>query len=62
MTRETRDELMKVCATEIDQPPYLPHSNVIITQMVAACKKCGKPNNNGYQYCTACHTKHKSDR
>jgi hypothetical protein len=26
---------------------------------VTICKQCREPNNNGYQYCTACHNKHR---
>ena len=26
---------------------------------VTICKQCKEPNNNGYEYCTACHNKHR---
>jgi hypothetical protein len=29
------------------------------TKMLTVCKKCGKQNGNGYQYCTTCHKAHK---
>ena len=29
------------------------------TKMLTVCKNCGKPNDNGYQYCTACHQANK---
>jgi len=32
------------------------------TKMLTVCKRCGKPNANGYQYCTACHTAHRNAR
>jgi hypothetical protein len=30
--------------------------------MFTECKNCGKPNNNGFQYCTVCHKAHRSRR
>lgn len=29
------------------------------TKMLTVCKNCGNQNDNGYQYCTACHTAHR---
>src|ERR1035438_7439511 len=55
----TIEELIKECGTDVDQPSYPPFSNAVTTQMFTHCKKCGKPNTNGYQYCTACHKSHK---
>jgi hypothetical protein len=38
---------------------YPPHSTAAKTEMLTVCKKCGKRNDNGYQYCSACHQQHK---
>ena len=32
-----------------------PRSTAVKTKMLTVCKRCGQPNDNGYQYCTACH-------
>jgi hypothetical protein len=53
------EELIEQCGKDIDQPPYPKHSNAVVTQMLTVCKNCGKPNSNGYQYCTTCHDHHK---
>lgn len=55
----TIEELIEQCRKDIDQPQYPTHSNAVVTQMFTLCKKCGKPNGNGYQYCAGCHTKYK---
>jgi hypothetical protein len=55
----TFEEIIEECGKDIDQPQYPSHSNAAVTQMLTLCKKCGKPNSNGYQYCAQCHTKHK---
>lgn len=38
---------------------YPSRSTAAIPNMLTVCKKCGKSNDNGYQYCTACHKAHK---
>src|ERR1022692_2922560 len=55
----TTEELMNECNTKIGGTPFPPFSNAVTTQMSTHCKKCGTPNANGYQYCTACHKNHK---
>jgi hypothetical protein len=40
-------------------PKYPSRSTAARTKMLTACKRCGKSNDNGYQYCTACHKEHK---
>jgi hypothetical protein len=55
----TSEKLINGCNTKIGETPYPPFSNAVTTQMFRQCKKCGKPNTNGYQYCTACHKDHK---
>jgi hypothetical protein len=44
---------------EIETPLYPPHCNAVRTKMFTTCKRCGKPNNNGYQYCTDCHKRYR---
>ena len=34
-------------------------STAVKTKMLTICKGCRKKNNNGYQYCTACHDKYR---
>ena len=53
------EELINERNTKIGGMPYPPFSNAVTTQMLTHCKKCGKPNTNGYQYCTACHKNYK---
>ena len=53
------EKLIDECKTKIGGTAYPPFSNAVATQMFTHCKKCGKPNTNGYQYCTACHESHK---
>jgi hypothetical protein len=55
----TMEELINECNTKIGGAPFPPFSNAVTTQMFMHCKKCRKPNTNGYQYCTACHRSHK---
>jgi hypothetical protein len=38
---------------------YPSRSTAAKTKMLTVCKRCGKQNDNGYQYCTACHKAHK---
>jgi cytochrome c553 len=38
---------------------YPEHSTAARTKMLTICKRCEKSNDNGYQYCTACHKTHK---
>lgn len=37
---------------------YPSRSTAAKTKMLTVCKNCGKRNDNGYQYCTACHQQH----
>jgi hypothetical protein len=39
-----------------------PRSTAVKTKMLTVCKGCGKPNGNGYQYCTACNIVHNNKR
>ncbi len=55
----TESDILAVCGNEIGNPSYPAHSNAMKTEMFTVCKRCGKPNGNGYQYCTACHRSHK---
>jgi uncharacterized OB-fold protein len=55
----TMEGLINECNTKIGGTPYPPFSNAVTRQMFTQCKKCGKPNANGYQYCTACHKSRK---
>jgi hypothetical protein len=55
----TMEEPINECNTKIGGTPFPPFSNAVTTKMFTHCKKCGKPNTNGYQYCTACHESHK---
>jgi hypothetical protein len=67
---EFRSQLIMLAVTEApvaampvlpaqNPTPYPSYSNAVSTAMFTVCKKCGRPNNNGFQYCTACHQKHK---
>jgi hypothetical protein len=37
------------------------NSTAAMTNLLTVCKHCRQPNNNGYQYCSACHQKYKSN-
>jgi ribosomal protein L37E len=55
--------MIAAAASESEAPSSFPAtSNAIKTEMFTKCKRCGKANDNGYQYCTACHHKHKRTR
>lgn len=54
---------MIAAASESESPSSYPaNSNALKTAMFTKCKRCGKANDNGYQYCTACHRTHKGTR
>jgi uncharacterized Zn finger protein (UPF0148 family) len=55
----TMEEPINERNTKIGGTPFPPFSNAVTTKMFTHCKKCGTPNANGYQYCTACHKSHK---
>jgi hypothetical protein len=58
MGRRSKENDMKL-KTKTKKSKYPSRSTAARTKMLTVCKGCKKSNDNGYQYCTACHKEHR---